>query len=161
VQVYSGTAITYKENVGGGDWHYRVKATNACGESGWTTVDSCVVAECMKSTDPNYASWKTWRYTACWCYSRQCRGDVNGKKTGPYWIQLLDLQILAATYLKSDAQVAAIGGGICADIDHKKIGPYRVQLIDLQQLAKYYLKGDAQVPLCNAAYYNYWKTPLP
>ncbi len=36
VQVYSGTAITFNEKVGGGTWSYRVKATNACGSSAYT-----------------------------------------------------------------------------------------------------------------------------
>jgi hypothetical protein len=114
-----------------------------------------------------YANWVAWGKPDCWCYQYQCRGDINGKKTGPYRVQLLDLQLLAAAYLKSDADLAKIAGGICSDINHTKTGPYRVQLLDLQRLASYYLKSDAAVPSCDAAplttgpYNLPWKLPPP
>jgi hypothetical protein len=120
---------------------------------------------------PNeYADWVAWGKPACWCYARQCRGDINGKKTGPFRIALLDLSILAAAYNKTDSQLAEInvGGlpGICSDINHKKTGPFRIALIDLQELAKYYNKADALVPLCDqppitTGPYNFWPLPPP
>jgi hypothetical protein len=97
------------------------------------------------------ADWDAWGKPDCWCYRKQCRGDINGQKTGPFDVQLLDLQDLAAAYLKFDAVLATIPNGICADVDHRKVGPYRVQLLDLQQLATYYIKFPAMVPQCDAA----------
>ena len=111
-----------------------------------------------------YADWVAWGKPLCWCYARQCRGDINGKKTGLYWVQLADLQVLAAAYNKTDAVLATIPNGICADLNHKKTGLYRVQLADLQELAKYYNKVEASVPKCDQAPlttgpYNYWTKP--
>jgi hypothetical protein len=86
----------------------------------------------------------------CWCYKYHCRGDYNGVKTGPFQVQLLDLQGLAAAYNKMDAAMPA--GGICADFNHTKTGPFRVQLLDLQDLAANYNK--MAVTLCPADNYN-------
>jgi hypothetical protein len=115
-----------------------------------------------------YIDWITWGMPDCWCYARQCRGDINGKKTGPYRISLLDLQILAAAFNKNDATLSKVFifgvPGICADINHKKTGPYRVHLLDLQELSKYFNKPEAQVPMCDQAPlltgpYNYFVEP--
>jgi hypothetical protein len=108
--------------------------------------------------------WVAWGKPDCWCYQYQCRGDINGKKTGPYRVQTADLAVLAAAFNKLDAQLAAIPNGICADLNHKKTGPYRVQTADLAELAKYFNKLDASVPACNVAPlttgpYNFWKVP--
>jgi parallel beta-helix repeat protein len=81
-----------------------------------------------------HADWVAWGKPDCWCYARECRGDINGLKTGPYWVQLLDLQLLNTAYNKTDSQLAAIPGGICADVNHKKNLGFRVQLLDLQEL---------------------------
>jgi hypothetical protein len=111
-----------------------------------------------------YANWVAWGKPDCWCYARQCRGDINGRKTGPYWVQLLDLQLFAQGYLKSDVNLDKIPGGICGDINHTKTGPYRINLSDLFELAQYYLKPEAQVPMCDQAPlktgpYNYFVEP--
>jgi hypothetical protein len=132
--------------------------------------DSCIVSstpnDCLKSTAPEYPDWFFLNKPACWCYARQCRGNTNGKKAGPYWVHLLQLQLLSRAYNKPDVQLAAIPEGICSDINHKKTGPYRVQLLDLQEFAKYYLKPEAQVPMCDQAPlttgpYNFWTHPPP
>jgi hypothetical protein len=122
------------------------------------TLTGCVVGwgQCLiggYAGVAEYIDWIRWDMPDCWCYARQCRGDINGKKTGPYRVSLLDLQILAAAFNKMDAQLAAISGGICADINHKKTGPYRVGLLELQALSNYFNKPEAQVPSCD-------KTPL-
>ena len=93
--------------------------------------------------------WAAWGKPNCWCYQYQCRGDINGKKTGLYRVHLSDLQLLATAYNKTDTALAAIPNGICADINHKKTGLYRVQLLDLQELSKYFNKIDAKVPTCD------------
>jgi len=119
---------------------------------------------CIGSSAPEYADWVEWGKPDCWCYARQCRGDINGKKTLVYWVQLLDLQLLTAAYNKPDAQLALIPGGICSDVNHKKTLPYRVQLLDLQELAKYYNKVETLVPKCDqepitTGPYNYFVEP--
>jgi len=156
VQIYSGTALTFNDRVGGGTWSYRVKATNACSQSsGYTTGGTnCVVANCLVGGAAGTAEnpdWVKWRYPACWCYARQCRGDINGKKTGPNYVQLLDFSALTAAFGKTDVQMVAIPSSICADLNHKKTGPNRVQLLDYTILTTYFGKADALVPLCTAA----------
>ncbi len=129
-------------------------------------VTDCLIGGNADGTVPGseFAAWAAWGKPNCWCYARQCRGDANGKKTGPSWVQLLDLQVLAGAYNKNDTALAAIPNGICADFNHKKTGPARVQLLDLQELAKYFNKADALVPACDAAPiitgpYRSWKLP--
>ena len=113
-----------------------------------------------------YADWVAWGRPDCWCYARQCRGDINGKKNFGLRVQLLDLQALAAAFNKNDTALATIPNGICADVNHKKNFGLRVQLLDLRELAKYFNKPDAQVPSCDAepiitGPYNYWTQPPP
>ena len=134
-----------------------------------TLLDTCTLREgdCLIggiASPLEYSDWVAWGKPDCWCYARQCRGDFNGKKTGPFWVHLLQLQALSVAFNKTDAQLAAIPGGICADINHKKTGPYRVQLLDLQEFAKYFNKAEAQVPVCDqppltTGPYNYWTVP--
>ena len=185
VQVYSGTALSYNERVGGGTWDYRVKATNTCGSSAYTNgSNSCVVSDCLKNpggSDPNYAAWKQWRYPACWCCFRQCRGDINCKIVGTQYVQLKDLTVFKAAYTKTNAQLAAVvivdgaivTPGICADLNQSIVGTQRVQLKDLTEFKKYYTKIVAQVPCCDTAApagdctltagdkYNYWMAQNP
>jgi len=156
VQIYSGTATTFNEAVGGGTWSYRVKATNAIGcSSGYTNgSNTCQISptECLKSTDPNYSTWKLWRYPACWCFKRQCRGDANGTKLGQYWVQLADLNILKAGWQLNDTQLALVQyNGICGDFNHGKLGQYRVQLADLTRLKAYWQLTEPNVPCCDTA----------
>jgi hypothetical protein len=120
--------------------------------------------DCLNSTAEEYPDWFFLNKPDCWCYARQCRGNINGKKTGPYWVKLLHLQALSIAFNKTDAQLAAIPNGICADVNHKKTGPYRVQLLDLQEFSKYFNKVEAQVPVCDQAPlttgpYNFWTVP--
>jgi hypothetical protein len=122
----------------------------------------CLIGGYASATE--YTEWVAWGKPDCWCYARQCRGDINGKKTGPYWVQLLDLQAFSAAFNKTDAQLAAIPGGICADVKHRKTGPYRVGLLVLQTLSSYFNKPEAQVPMCDQAplltgTYNYFVEP--
>ena len=113
-----------------------------------------------------HADWVAWSRPDCWCYARQCRGDINGKKTLVYWVQLLDLQLLSTAYNKTDAELALVPGGICSDVNHKKTLVYRVQLLDLQELTNYYNKPEEQVPVCDqepitTGPYNFWTQPPP
>ena len=114
-----------------------------------------------------YSDWVAWGRPKCWCYPRQCRGDVNGKKLG-VWVQSADLTCFKLAYGKTDAVLATVtcaGGipGVCADLNHSKLG-VRVQTVDLTLFKTYYGKLDNQVPLCDqlpiyTGPYNFWTSP--
>jgi len=163
VQVYNGTATTFAEKVGGGVWSYRVKATNACGSSGTTAGgNTCTVTECLKTTATGYADWQKFRYAQCWCFRRQCHGDIDGKKklVGGY-ASSDDLAIFRTAYLLTPTQIAAVSCtvattgnicGFCADLDHKnKLVGGRVSSDDLTIFRTYYLGADATVTCCDTA----------
>jgi len=166
VQVYSGTATTYTEKVGGGTWSYRAKATNACGSSGTTAGgNTCAVYNCLTGGVAGTAEnpdWVKWRYPACWCYKKQCRGDVNGKKTVTF-VASNDFTIFVSAYGKTDAQLAGVANGVCGDSNHKKTVT-RVASNDFTIFTTYYGKADSLVPDCNAGTiitgpWTYWTTP--
>ena len=105
-----------------------------------------------------YSDWVSFGKPDCWCYARQCRGDIDGTKTGPYWVAIPDLTLFKAAY----GQRTLPPGGICADLDHLKTGPYRVAIPDLTIFKQYY--GQRTVPDCGQAPiitgpYNFWTTP--
>ena len=119
--------------------------------------------ECMASTNPHYAEWVAWGKPDCWCYSRQCRGDINGLKTGPFWVQQLDKELFRAAFNKNDVALAAIPNGICADLNKTKTGPFRVKSIDKSIFRTYFNKSEALVPPCSGplpnSEYNFWIIP--
>jgi hypothetical protein len=114
----------------------------------------------MTVANSMYVNWVTLGKPACWAYPRQCRGDYDGKKGGPYWVSSTDLTSLRAAYNKSTLPA----GGTCADTDHKKGGPYWVSSLDLTTLRTYYNKAEASVPVCGTpggADANYWYFCVP
>jgi len=109
-----------------------------------------------------YDDWLAWGKPNCWCYARQCRGDINGILSGPFWVNILDLGLLKAAYGKFDDELPE--DGICADLNHKKSGPYRVNILDLDILKTYYGKFEEDVNSCDQSPiitgpYNFWTTP--
>jgi hypothetical protein len=126
-----------------------------------------IVTDCLiggNAGSAEFSDWETWGKPDCWCYQRQCRGDINGSKLGPYWVQAADLATFKAAYFKTNAVLATVPNGICADLNHKPLGPYRVQAADLTIFKTYYFKAEALVPPCDAAPvitgpYNFWTTP--
>jgi hypothetical protein len=134
----------------------------------------CLIGGALYANE--HSDWVTWNRPSCWCFQRQCRGDIDdSKQLGVFTVYSEDLAGLRAAYSKTNAQLAAItyttvasGGktfpGICADVDHQpQLGVFRVYSLDLAELRSYYSKVDAQVPLCNAAPiktgpYNFWTT---
>lgn len=127
---------------------------------------SCIVidvnypeGECMKASAPEYPAWESWGKPLCWCYARQCRGDIDGIISGPFWVAVPDLNKLRPAFNKMDAQLAAIDGGICADLDHVKSGPFRVAVPDLNIFRQYFNKMAPLVPECDPTNYNFWETP--
>jgi hypothetical protein len=77
------------------------------------------------------------------------------------WVQGADLTKFREAFLLSDAALAGVVDGICADLDHKRILMKRVQGADLTIFRTYFLQADASVPLCDQAPvitgpYNFW-----
>ncbi len=116
--------------------------------------------ECMATTNPDYANWVYWGKPDCWCYARQCRGDTDGKKLGPFWVGGNDLTFLRYCIGKLEPPLPI--GGECADFDHQKLGPFWVSGNDLTILRQYIGKLEAQVPPCANPpdeLFNFWLTP--
>jgi hypothetical protein len=109
-----------------------------------------------------YSDWVAWNKPKCWCYKRQCRGDINGLAKYGIWVSLEDLYILSIAYGQMPPRMPP--GGICADINHQARFGMRVTLEDLTILRTYYGKPQLQVPTCDLAPvitgpYNFWTTP--
>ena len=121
--------------------------------------------QCLKYSAPFYNDWVAWGMPACWCFERQCHGDINGKKDGvavKYWVSGTDLSLFKAAYAKNDAALKLVPNGICSDLNHKADGvavKYRVSGTDLGIFKLYYAKADAAVPSCGRTDYNYCVTP--
>jgi len=134
-------------------------------EGSWDMAFELTTQECLLGGNAGaleYSDWATWGYPKCWCYKRQCRGDINGLRKFGIWVSLEDLVVLRTAYAKPAAQIPP--GGICADLDHKMKFGIRVSLEDLTILRTYYTKPEAQVPVCDLAPiitgpYNFWTTP--
>jgi len=107
-----------------------------------------------------YAAWIKFGRPRCWCFERQCRGELNNIKQGSYWVYTQDLTLLKSGYMKPDSTLAGITNGICGDINHSKQGSYRVYTQDLTTLKVYYMKPVASVPTCEKAPvigpFNWW-----
>nr|NIR25891.1 hypothetical protein [Gammaproteobacteria bacterium]NIR65503.1 hypothetical protein [candidate division Zixibacteria bacterium]NIW98150.1 hypothetical protein [Phycisphaerae bacterium] len=107
-----------------------------------------------------YSDWVTWGKPDCWCYRRQCRGDIDGIQTGPFWVAIPDLNIFRNCFNVFDPVLPP--GCICADLDHIKTGPFRVAIPDLNIFRAYF--NQFVVPICDqpAIYtgpYNFWTEP--
>ena len=119
------------------------------------------VADCVKDTASFYAEWvgagKNWDKPDCWCYERQCRGDLNGLKAGLFWVQATDLAIFLSGFNKMDGALDQTK--ICADLNHIKTGLFRSQATDLAIFLTYFNKMQGVVPPCPADDYNFWIVP--
>jgi hypothetical protein len=120
--------------------------------------------ECLNKNAVGYADWTAWSRPDCWCYQRQCRGDIDGIKTGPFWVAIPDLNIFRSAFNKFDTQLVTIPNGICADLDHIKTGPFRVAIPDLNIFRAYFNKTTLFVPVCDqppiyTGPYNFWTKP--
>jgi len=112
---------------------------------------------CMMPEHPDYANWLYWNKPDCWCYARQCRGDIDGLKLGPYWVSLNDLALFKLAIGKMEFQLPP--DGECSDLDHQKLGPYWVSLNDLAIFKQYIGKMEFQIPECDDTYINEWIVP--
>jgi hypothetical protein len=121
---------------------------------------------CMASGHPDYAEWQNVCEPNCWCYPRQCHGDMDcAQEYGTYWVLLNDLNDF-----KDCFGLTGIGCGhecLCADFAHDtEYGTYRVLLNDLNIFKTYF--GSTSVPCCDAdqdcdptndSYFNCWMCP--
>jgi hypothetical protein len=115
--------------------------------------------DCMKLGAPERAAWDAWGQPDCWCYSRQCRGDADGIKTGPFWVAIPDLNLFRTAFNKSDIVLQNVVNGICCDADHAKTGPFRVAIPDLTNFRLYFNKPALSVPECDKSPINEWCVP--
>lgn len=136
--IRSGVVMKTGDSVSGGDFN----SPGGIARSG-----------CMKSTHPAYANWVIHGKPPCWCYQRQCRGDVDGKKTGPFWVAIPDLTLFKAAFSKT----VLPPGGECCDFDHIKTGPFWVAIPDLTIFKAYFSKTETLVPVCDQTHV-YWST---
>jgi len=120
-------------------------------------VTFAVPQKCMKETAPEYALWQAWGEPACWCYDRQCRGNVDGKKTFLRFVSSTDLDLFKQAYNKTDAALALVPNGMCANLDHAKTFLRFVSSTDLGMFKTYYNKTDLNVPVCDMTNYNFWE----
>jgi hypothetical protein len=105
---------------------------------------------------PDYSEWVAVGEPVCWCYSRQCHGDADGKSQGKqkYWVSTNDLDILIAAWNKPFAEIdgQTVNGVplICADFDHEAQGieNYRVSSDDLDILIANWSQANAPAADC-------------
>jgi len=116
-------------------------------------------AECMKSTAPEYADWVAWNKPDCWCYRKQCRGDLNGTSFIGKPVTMTDLNLIKIRYGKLDADLELIPNGICGDLNHASFIGKRITLVDLNTFKLYYNTPEGDVPECDFTNYNFWLTP--
>lgn len=129
---------------------------------GYTFLGECLIGGAVVSSEK--PDWLAWNRPKCWCYPRQCRGDINGKRTTARWVQALDLGIFRSAFFKNDTVLRTVPNGICADLNHRKQTARRVQAVDLSIFRSYFFKGDSSVPVCDTYWvytgpYNFWRTP--
>jgi hypothetical protein len=121
--------------------------------------------KCLKYTAPEYAAWEFWGKPDCWCYRKQCRGDVNGSSFLGKPVSLADLSNFRMPFGVTDTYLRTIPNGICADLNHAAFLGKRITLADLNIFKAYFNLPDANVPCCDIDgdcvltiddNYNYW-----
>lgn len=150
----------------------RGEVVDVNGDPMTVTLPECIPMEvipdeCLKSDAPEYAAWegvgKPWSKPDCWCYRRQCRGDIDGVPQGAFPIFSIDFTAFKDAFGKLDAQMT--GNRICADLDHAPQGAFRVFSVDFTTFKLYFGKLAAQVPQCDlngdgvleaGDKYNFW-----
>ncbi|MHC4153663.1 MAG: hypothetical protein ACYST6_01870 [Planctomycetota bacterium] len=114
------------------------------------------ITDCLKATAPEYADWVAFGMPDCWCYRYQCRGDIDGVQTGPFWVAIPDLTLFKAAF---NRVVIPEPPGVCADLDHAATGPFRCGIPDLTIFKSYH--GLIVLPQCDqepiyTGPYNWW-----
>jgi hypothetical protein len=166
VNIYTGSDLVKCDDVNNGLYRYRVCSTKAgCADSAWNTGTSdCTVNMCF-TADPCYTTWVQLGKPRCWCYARQCHGDMDGLKTGTtftgiVYVNSTDLtQFMKAYTVKEPPKGPGIQGepNLCCDFDHASTGTtftgiVRVGSPDLTRfMASYTVKEPPKgsgVPTC-------------
>jgi len=96
--------------------------------------------------DGEYEIWVQWNKPECWCYDRQCQGDINGASFFGKPVTLSDLAVFKAAFHKTDEQLRLVPDGICADLNHLPFFGKRVSLSDLTTFKQYFNLPESQVP---------------
>ncbi|MHC4153574.1 MAG: DUF7901 domain-containing protein [Planctomycetota bacterium] len=114
--------------------------------------------DCLSISAPEYVDWVSLGRPDCWCYPRQCRGDIDGIQTGPFHVAIPDLALFKPCF----NQMVIPPGCECADLDHLQTGPFRVAIPDLAIFKTYF--NAFVVPLCDqppiyTGPYNFWTSP--
>jgi hypothetical protein len=125
-----------------------------------TAVNFSVAAYCMKSTHPDYAKWVLHNKPKCWCYAKQCRGDINGAIEGLFWVGATDKAIFVQYFnLFPDVPPPSFFAGACADLTHSQDGGlFWVGIPDKNIFMTYFNKLTIP-PDCDATHINFWCKP--
>jgi hypothetical protein len=107
----------------------------------------CIADDCMKEIAPEYDDWVEWNRPECWCYKKQCRGDINGASFLGKPISLADLTIFKAAFNQPDEVLRQNPELICADLNHGGFLGKRVTLSDLNILKGWF--HVMQIPCCD------------
>ncbi|MHC5185000.1 MAG: hypothetical protein ACYSPI_12110, partial [Planctomycetota bacterium] len=165
-----------------GEWTFEptpnAKRINA-GAYGGTPEASMSELLCHSELASCYDDWVAFGMPECWCYAKQCRGDVDGldqflTKNGRVYVYTNDLTILANAWDIPEpphgpgVQQFPSDVGICADLDHaaqgnEKTGYVRVYTNDLSILSNNWSimeptpgPGIPDCPLYPAGCLNYY-----
>ena len=103
---------------------------------------------CLNEFDPEYSDWIEWGRPECWCYPRQCYGDINGASFFGKPVTLSDLAVFKAAFNKTNEQLRLVPDGICADLNHSSFFGKRVTLSDMITFKEYFNLPESQVPDC-------------
>jgi hypothetical protein len=118
---------------------------------------TCAPPECLMNTAPEYVVWEAWGKPDCWCYRKQCNGDINGTSFLGKPVTTADLNTFKAAFNVTDTVLATVTDGICADLNHGSFLGKRVTTADLNTFKQYFNVADSLVPECDGTYINEWK----
>lgn len=114
--------------------------------------DDDVEPECMKSTHPDYPEWEAVGKPLCWCYRKQCRGDINGSSFLGKPVTGADLIAFKAAF-----NLAVLpADGECSDLNRSAFLGKRVTGADLIIFKQYFNIAEASVPECDDEHINFW-----
>jgi hypothetical protein len=130
-------------------------------------MEGCnLVDTCIKETATERADWDSWGQPPCWCYQKQCSGDINGALFLGKPVTLADLNMFKAAFNLNNTDLAQVPDGICSDLNHAAFLGKRVTLADLNIFKLYFNAANADVPCCDDnqdcvieatdSTYNFW-----
>lgn len=107
-----------------------------------------------------YTTWLAWDYPECWCYKKQCNGDLNGASFWGRPVANNDLSLFKLAFGKTDAELRNVSEagvpGICADLNYAAFWGRRVANNDLGTFKTYFGDAEATVPICPDTNMNFW-----